>query len=136
MTGMSRILFAMALLAAAAPAAAHHSFAAEFDAAQPVSVEGVITKIRIVNPHSWVYLDVKGKDGATTNWGFEFGTPILLKTKGIAKTDVEPGARIAIDGYRSRNGGAYGYTRQVRLADGRSILVGSAVDAPDPTKKR
>jgi hypothetical protein len=81
MTGTSRILFAMALLAAAAPAAAHHSFAAEFDAAQPVSVEGVITKIRIVNPHSWVYLDVKGKDGSTTNWGFEFGTPILLRQR-------------------------------------------------------
>jgi hypothetical protein len=136
MKRLSRLLLALAVAGIAAPGSAHHSFAAEFDAAKPVSVEGVITKIRIVNPHSWVYLDVKDKDGATTNWGFEFGTPILLKTKGIAKTDVEPGTRIAIDGYRSRNGGAYGYSRLVKLADGRSIQIGSAADAPDPTKKR
>lgn len=135
MTGKSRILLALALLGAA-PVHAHHSFAAEFDAAQPVAVEGVITKIRIVNPHSWIYLDVKGKDGTTTNWGFEFGTPILLKTKGIAKTDVEPGMRVSIDGYRSRNGGNFGYSRLVKLADGRSVLIGSAADAPDPSKKR
>jgi hypothetical protein len=136
MTGKSRILLASALLGAATPGLAHHSFAAEFDAALPVSVEGVVTKIRIVNPHSWIYLDVKAKDGSTTNWGFEFGTPILLKAKGIAKADVEPGTRISIEGYRSRNGGNFGYSRLVKLADGRSVLIGSAADAPDPSRRR
>jgi hypothetical protein len=136
MTGKSRILHALALAGLASPAYTHHSFAAEFDAARPVAVEGVVTKIRIVNPHSWIYLDVKNKDGSAANWGFEFGTPILLKTKGIAKTDVEPGTRVSIEGYRSRNGGEFGYARLVKLADGRSIQIGSAADAPDQTRKR
>jgi hypothetical protein len=115
---------------------AHHSFAAEFDAARPVVVEGDVTKIRIVNPHSWIYLDVKNKDNTVTNWGFEFGTPILLKTKGLAKEDVEPGTHVRIEGYRSRNGGSFGYTRLVKLSDGRSFLVGSAADAPSADAKR
>jgi len=115
---------------------AHHSFAAEFDAAKPVTVEGEVTKIRIVNPHSWIYLDVKNKDNSVTNWGFEFGTPILLKTKGLAKEDVEPGTHVRIEGYRSRNGGSFGYTRLVKLSDGRSFLVGSAADAPGADAKR
>ena len=139
-TRFPRICYAAAATALAIGLAgasqAHHSFAAEFDAAKPIAVEGDVTKIRIVNPHSWIYLDVKNKDRSITNWGFEFGTPILLKTKGIAKTDVQPGTHVRIEGYRSRNGGAFGYSRTVTLADGRSILIGSAVDAPDPTRKR
>jgi hypothetical protein len=118
MTGKFRILCALALAAPAAPGFAHHSFAAEFDAAKPVAVEGVVTKVQIVNPHSWIYLDVKNKDGTATNWGFEFGTPILLKTKGLAKADVAPGTKVSIEGYKSRNGGSFGYARTVKLGDG------------------
>lgn len=132
----TRILYALALAALSVPAIAHHSFAAEFDATKPIAVEGVVTKVQIVNPHSWIYLDVKDRNGAATNWGFEFGTPLLLKTKGLAKADVAPGTRVSIDGYRSRNGGAFGYARTVKLADGRSFLVGSAADAPDAARKR
>jgi hypothetical protein len=73
-------------------AAAHHAFAAEFDSKKPVTVEGVVTKARFVNPHSWLYLDVKNKDGTTTNWGFEFGTPSSLRNNGLTKDDFQAGA--------------------------------------------
>lgn len=109
---------------------AHHSFSAEFDAAKPVTVVGVVTKVRLVNPHSWLYLDVTDKTGGVTNWGFEFGTPSSLRERGLTKDDVRPGTRIRIDGYRAKNGGAFGYSRLATLPDGRQIQTGGAVDAP------
>lgn len=124
------MLAAGAALGAAGIATAHHSFSAEFDAAKPIAVEGVITKVRLVNPHSWVYLDVKNKDGSATNWGFEFGTPSTLRDKGLNKDDVRVGTRIKIEGYRAKNGGAFGYSRLATLSDGRKVQTGGAQDAP------
>jgi hypothetical protein len=129
-TGYWRILGGVAAFAGLAGAVqAHHSFAAEFDAAKTVAVEGTVTKIRIVNPHSWIYLDVKNKDGTVTNWGFEFGTPSLLEAKGVAKDDVLPGKHVRIEGYLARNGGPFGYSRVATLADGRAIQIGQTFGA-------
>jgi hypothetical protein len=119
-----------AALGAASAGQAHHSFATEFDSKKPVTVEGVVTKARIMNPHSWLYLDVKGTDGAATNWGFEFGTPLSLERKGFTKDDIRPGTPVRIDGFRAKNGGAFGYAEIVTLANGRKIQIGSAPDAP------
>ena len=107
---------------------AHHSFAAEFDASRNVVVEGVLTKARITNPHSWVYLDVKNKDGSVTNWGFEFSTPSGLHAKGISKEDLHPGLPIKIEGYLARNGGSFGYSRVATLA-GRTVQIGQSFAA-------
>ncbi len=74
------------LLAQPALVQAHHAFAAEFDADKPIDLNGTVTKVKWVNPHSWLYFDVKGADGAVTNWGVEFGTPNALARKGLAKT--------------------------------------------------
>lgn len=114
---------------------AHHSFVSEFDRSKPVEVQGVVTSARIVNPHAWLYLDVRNSDGTKTNWGFEFGTPILLKTKGIAREDVRPGTTVRIVGYRSKNTGPFGYAQTVVLGDGRSFEIGSAPDAPGQKKR-
>ena len=117
-----------AILALAGPPAvawAHHSFASEFDAAKTVTVEGVITRAQIVNPHSWLYLDVKNKDGSVTNWGFEFGTPATLHVKGLTKADLQPGMTVRIEGYRSRNGGAFGYTH-VATVHGKTVQMGNS----------
>lgn len=119
-----------------ATAMAHHSFSAEFDSSKPITLQGVITKVRLVNPHSWLYLDVKNKDGSVTNWGFEFGTPSSLRDKGLSKQDVLPGKTIKIDGYRAKNGGPFGYSRLATLADGRAVQTGGAVDAPAPAARR
>lgn len=122
--------FTAVAMIAAAPSIAHHAFAAEFDSKKPVSIDGTITKARFVNPHSWIYLDVKGKDGKVVNWGFEFGTPSSLRTKGLDKADVGFGTKIHVNGFRAKNGGPFGYAVAIVLPDGRKVQTGSAPDAP------
>jgi hypothetical protein len=109
---------------------AHHAFAAEFDADQPLDLQGTVTKVKWVNPHSWLYFDVKAKDGSLTNWGVEFGTPNALAEKGLKKTDLPFGTPVHIKGYRSKNGGPYGYSVTLTLPDGRSFQTGGAQDIP------
>lgn len=123
-------LVAAGALGGAAPALAHHAFAAEFDANSPVEIKGTITKARWVNPHSWLYLDVKEADGSVTNWAFEFGAPNALQGRGLNKADLQVGGDVFIKGYRAKNGGAFGYSVFITLPDGRSVQTGGAQDAP------
>jgi hypothetical protein len=118
------------LAAAPAPASAHHAFAAEFDADQPIDLQGTVTKVKWVNPHSWLYFLVEESDGTTTNWGVEFGAPNQLASKGLTKADVAVGSKVHIKGYRAKNGGAFGYSVTIRLADGRVFQTGGAQDSP------
>ncbi len=127
---------ALGALAIPVASVAHHAFAAEFDASKPIVVQGTVTKARFVNPHSWIYLDVKAKNGAVTNWGFEFGTPSGLRNAGLSKTDVAPGTVIRIDGFRAKNGGAFGYSNFITLPGGRKVQTGSAPDAPPARTRR
>jgi hypothetical protein len=120
----------VALLAAPSPARAHHAFAAEFDADRPIDLRGTVTKAKWVNPHSWLYFDVKNADGTVTNWGVEFGTPHALAGKGLSKADLAPGTEVRIRGYRAKNGGPYGYSVTLTLPDGRSVQTGGAQDVP------
>ncbi len=122
--------FSLGLAAAATPVQAHHAFAAEFDANQPLDLKGTITKAKWVNPHSWLYFDVKGADGKVTNWGVEFGAPNALANKGLSKGDLKPGQEVSIKGFKSKNGEPYGYSVYVTLADGRTFQTGGAQDAP------
>lgn len=116
---------------------AHHAFAAEFDADQPLELKGSVTKIKWVNPHSWLYLDVKGPDGKVTNWGVEFGTPNALSRKGLTKADLPIGSVVHVKGYKAKNGGPYGYSVSVTLPDGRTIQTGGAQDSPpSPARAR
>ncbi|MFO7278328.1 MAG: DUF6152 family protein [Pseudomonadota bacterium] len=121
---------AAAVVATAVPAAAHHAFSAEFDADQPIDLKGTVTRVRWVNPHSWLYFDVKGEDGTVTNWGVEFGAPYQLAKIGLQKSDVAPGTEVHVRGYRAKNGGPYGYAVTVTLPDGRTFQTGGAQDAP------
>ncbi|HEY6813918.1 MAG TPA: DUF6152 family protein [Croceibacterium sp.] len=117
-------------IAAALPGQAHHAFATEFDSSKPLVIEGTVTRARLVNPHSWLYLDVKNADGSVTNWGFEFGTPLALKARGIERADVAFGTKVRLSGFRAKNGGAFGYAAVVAFADGRQVAIGGAPDAP------
>ena len=133
---LNRLPLTLAALATGAailtqiPAQAHHAFAAEFDAAQPLDLKGKVTKAKWVNPHSWLYFDVTGPDGKVTNWGVEFGAPNALANKGLSEKDLKAGDDVHIKGYRSKNGEAFGYSVFVTLADGRTFQTGGAQDAP------
>jgi Family of unknown function (DUF6152) len=109
---------------------AHHSFSSEFDSEKPLEVKGVVTKARLVNPHSWLYFDVKNADGTITNWGVELAAPAALLSKGITKEDLKPGVEVQVKGFRAKNGGPFGYAVTTTLPDGRKIQTGGAQDNP------
>lgn len=109
---------------------AHHAFAAEFDGEQPIELKGVVTKLTWVNPHSWIYIDVKDAKGEVSNWGFEFGAPFSLQQKGLTKATLPPGTEVTLKGFKSKNGKQFAYAAFVTLADGRSFQTGGAPDVP------
>src|SRR6476646_2301070 len=119
---------ATAIVAAAAPVLAHHSFAAEFDADKPVTVKGVITSVRLENPHSWFFLDVTGPDGKVEKWSFEASTPSSLIRSGFKPGTVKAEDEVTIRGVHARDANANaGAGRELILADGREIAIGPPV---------
>jgi len=126
-----------ALLACAAihQASAHHSFAAEFDANQPVELKGTITKMEWINPHSWLHIDVKNPDGTTSAWMIEGATPNTLLRRGFTRDAVKAGTEITIIGYRAKNGANRANGRDLILPDGsRLFMSSSGTGAPGDTE--
>ena len=126
---MKNTLLALALGVAAHSASvrAHHSFASEFDANQPVSLKGTVTKVEFINPHSWIHLEVANADGTKAAWEVEGGTPNTLFRKGINDNTLPTGTAIVVDGYKARDGSNRMSGRNITLADGRQVfLSGSA----------
>jgi hypothetical protein len=116
------------LLAAAAPVAAHHSFAAEYDGSKPVKVSGVVTKVEWTNPHIWFYVDVKDDQGRVANWGFSAGPPGVLQRRGISRNAMKIGDVVVVEGFRARDGSNNASGGRVTFSDGRSVFTASAED--------
>ena len=127
---MGRKAFAIAagLLAAALPAAAHHSFAAEDDAQKPIKLTGTVTKVEWMNPHIYYYIDAKDEGGKMTNFAVEGGTPNQLYRQGWRKDSLRVGDKITVSGFRAKNGNNVVNGRMVILADGTRVFGGSADD--------
>jgi hypothetical protein len=115
-----------ALVLAALPTFAHHSFSAQFDAKKPLKMTGTVTKVEWQNPHSWFYIDVKNDDGAVTNWGWELASPNLLLRNGWTRTTLEAGDVVTVEGYHAHNGSNIANARIIVLTStGETLLRGS-----------
>src|SRR3954447_7251359 len=120
------LLASVACIAMVAPALAHHSFAAEYDAKKPVKIVGSVTKMEWMNPHARFYVDVKGTDGKVVNWNFELGAiPVLLK-QGWRKDSLKQGDQVSVEGNLAKDGSKSANARSVVLPDGRRVFAGSS----------
>jgi hypothetical protein len=128
-----RILCSPAIVAAswlfvmtAVPASGHHAFSAEFDAKKPVKFRGTVTKMLWVNPHAWIYVEVKKPDGTVEEWAIETGTPNTLLRRGLTNESLPRGTEIVVDGYQSKDGSHRANGRDLTLPNGQTLFLGSS----------
>src|SRR5437667_7768355 len=119
------------LLLVPVPVSAHHAFSAAFDESKPINLTGKVTKVELVNPHSWIWLDVKSKDGKVVNWGIEGGPPSNLFRNGITKASLPVGTEIKLFGYQAKSGESKGVGVFVEYLDGRKVFMGGSAPGAD-----
>lgn len=120
----------------AATLSAHHAFSAEFDAKMPVTLQGTVTKIEMVNPHGWIHIDVKGPDGKIVSWAIETGGPNALARRGVKKGFLPIGQVVVVTGYRAKDMSYTAAGDQVKFLDGRNFSVGGSAGEGFPGAPR
>ncbi|PYR83493.1 MAG: hypothetical protein DMG19_00195 [Acidobacteria bacterium] len=129
---VAMLFAAIVLLAIAVPAIAHHAFAAEYDADQPVKLKGKVTKFEWTNPHARFYIDVVDEKGVVSNWNLELASPNVLRRNGWTSKILQIGEEITVEGSRARDGSKMANARVVTLANGQRVFSGlQGEDAPN-----
>jgi len=123
------IALALALVWAAAPVLAHHSFAAQYDSNKPITFTGTITKMQWQNPHIYFYVDVKDAGGKVTDYAVEGGPPNTLYRQGWRKDSLKVGEIVTVDGSKARDGSNLVNARSVVMANGKKVFAGSSENA-------
>ena len=116
----------LGLFLAAAPVRAHHAFAAEFDASRPVKLRGTVTQWELVNPHSWIHIDVKNEDGTVVPWMIEGGSPNSLFRLGFTKNSLPPGTEIIVEGYQAKDRANMAVGKNITFPDGKRLFLGGS----------
>lgn len=120
------LVVVVVVLLSTVPLFAHHSFAAEFDDKKPITIKGTLTKVELTNPHGWLYMNVKDKDGKIQNWAVETGAPLQLIRRGGDKKSLAVGTEIIVEGWLARDGSKTVNGRTIKFGDGREILAGTS----------
>ena len=124
--GLSIARLCLGLILVSEPVSAHHSFSAEFDANKPVKLTGTVTKVELINPHSWIHMDVKLPDGTLQHWMIEGGTPNALMRRGLKRDSLPVGTEIVVAGYQAKDGSLKANGRDLTFPDGRKLFLGSS----------
>jgi hypothetical protein len=121
----SPLAFVACVLLASIPLAAHHAVQSEYDTNKRVMLNGTINKVEIINPHSYIVLDVEDRTGGVKTWELATAGPTVLRRMGLArKGTFKIGDPLVATGYPARNGSARAYALELTLSDGRKILLG------------
>lgn len=121
-TKFSIIAFSAAMALASSSVQAHHAFSTEFDVNRTVSFTGTVSKVELINPHSWIHVDVVGDSGDVVTWMIEGGSPNALVRRGVTKASIPIGSELSVNGYQARDGSYRAVGRDISFADGRSLF--------------
>ena len=128
--GVITVLSVSICLFLAAPATAHHSFQAEYDRNQPITLKGKVTKVEWQNPHVYYYVDVTDANGQVANWAIEVGAPNGLYRAGWRKESLKAGEQVTVEAYRAKKGGNHANGRSLTLSDGKRVFSGQNDGGP------
>jgi hypothetical protein len=117
-----RIVIGTGCLLAAAVVNGHHAFSTEFDVDRPVALQGKVTKVELINPHSWIHIEVIGDGGESTVWMVEGGSPNALVRRGVTKNSIPIGSELIVNGYQARDGSFKAVGRDLTFADGTALF--------------